>query len=131
MKAYYAHCKALYDTPQEVRDLKLLRTLFADNFVNPNNRQVDADLQRLRDAHASYPQSLYVSTMDYFEKFADECDIIVFRALPDGRIPSGVAQEIQWFRQRGKPVLELPSNILSRVMSLDATREYLTEVGER
>lgn len=116
MKVYYAHCMSIYNTPQEQRDLKTLRRL-GFKTVNPNSEKHEAGANLLG--------------MAYFEKFADECDAIAFRALPDGSISAGVAKEIRWFRRRGKPVFELPSSILRRSISPEETKEYLQEVGER
>jgi hypothetical protein len=66
-----------------------------------------------------------------FRPLAEGCDLFVFRALPDGRIPAGVMQELMWARAVGRPILELPSGTLGRAMSVESTREYLHEVGQR
>lgn len=121
MKIYYAHCQALYDTPQERRDIETLERL-GFVVVNPGAPWVERALLPI-------PKE---ERMAWFERFADECDAIAFRGLPaSDKIPSGVAKEIEWFRQRNKPVIELPSLSLSRIMSLDDTRIYLHEVGQR
>lgn len=125
MKAYYAHCKALYNTPQEKRDVEEIAKL-GFWVVNPNSVVVADAMAKLKADIAAKEAS-----MDYFKRFSLVCDICVFRALPDGRIPSGVASEIKWFQELGKPVLELPSRLASRMISLDETREYLREVGQR
>jgi hypothetical protein len=57
--------------------------------------------------------------------------VLAFRALPDGTIPSGVAQEIKWAGEAGIPVIELPSAVNRRTLTLDQTREYLKEIGQR
>jgi hypothetical protein len=121
MKVYYAHCMALYDTPQEYRDLETLAALGFD-VVNPNSPWIEAEMAKLKpDAR-----------MFWFERFADECDAIVFRGLPSSdKIPSGVAMEINWFHRRQKPVIELPSLAGTRVMTLKDTQIYLREVGQR
>jgi len=69
--------------------------------------------------------------MDYFKRFPKECGVIAIRALPDGRIPAGIAKEIDMFKEAGRPIIELPSGLIGRVMSVEATREYLAEVGQR
>jgi hypothetical protein len=70
--------------------------------------------------------------MGLFKKIiVDSCDVFAFRALPDGSIPAGVAKELGWALEAHKPILELPSNVLRRMISLEATRQYLAEVGQR
>lgn len=116
LKVYYAHCIALYDTKQELRDIKTLRSL-GFQVVNPNAKKHDVGARKYG--------------MAYFEQFSDACDLIAFRALPHGDIPGGVAKEIQWFRERGKPVIELPSLALRQFLSREISREYISEVGKR
>ena len=84
MKVYYAHCMAIYGTPQEARDIATLEALGL-TVVNPNTPECDAG---------------YIAQgMDYFKRFVTECDAIAFRAVPDGRIPAGIWREIQMFRE--------------------------------
>lgn len=116
MKAYYAHCIAIYDTAQEDRDLTTIRQLGYEP-VNPNCPECAEGYKK--------------EGMAFFKKFVDECYVIVFRALPDGAIPAGVASEIEYFVRVGKPVIELPSQMSRRVLSIEQTREYLQEVGQR
>lgn len=122
MKAYYAHCQAIYGTPQEARDLATIEALGL-SVVNPSSAEVKALLDKWKQANGN--------VMDFFVKLCGECDLCVFRALPDGSIPAGVAKEIASFVDAGKPVIELPSGILRRVITVDETREYLKEVGQR
>ena len=136
MKIYYAHCLALYDTKQEKRDILTLESL-GFTVINPNTSETQAACDRIK-MWATFANQIahrYVDpsaeVMKYFERFAKECDAIAFRALPDGRIPGGVYTEIQMFKKEGKPVVELPSNILSRQMTIEQSREYLGEVGYR
>lgn len=121
MKIYYAHCIAVYHTPQEARDIETLKRLGFE-VVNPSEPWVDEALE-------SIPKE---DRMAWFEQFADTCDAIAFRGLPNSdSIPSGVAKEIGWFIHRNKPVIELPSMSPCRIMSLEETRNYLREVGKR
>ena len=121
MKAYYAHCMAIYHTPQEDRDIELLKKLGFE-VVNPSSHEVESEVRSIISAE---------QRMNYFERFADECDILVFRGLPDGTIPSGVAKEIGWFQFRYKPILELPSALTRRTLTFEMTREFLREIGQR
>jgi hypothetical protein len=116
MKAYYAHCIALYNTPQEQRDVSMLEQL-GFTVVNPNCPECDEGYKR--------------EGMAYFNQFAVSCDLVAFRALPDGSIPAGVAHEVSEFAKRCKPVIELPSQITRRTLTFEQTREYLREVGQR
>lgn len=69
--------------------------------------------------------------MEVFREAVSACDVLAFRAFPDGSIPAGVAKEIKWAKEMGKPVFELPSCIERRVLSVDATREVIVESGKR
>jgi hypothetical protein len=122
-RVYYAHCIALYGTPQEDRDVEHLETLGFE-VLNPNNPDVSRDVAELKAAGRE-------DYMDYFHDLIQSCDAVAFRSLPDGRIPAGVAKEVQWADEVGIPVIELTSNFRSRVMSVEATRDYLKEIGQR
>lgn len=115
MKIYYAHCMFLYGTKQEERDVHTLSAF--GEVVNPNSPESDTGAK--------------IHGMDYFRRFVEECDAIAFRALPDGSIPSGVGKEINWFREAGKPIIELPGFSRRLLMTVEHTREYLREVGQR
>lgn len=124
VRVYYAHCLAIYDTPQEARDMQTLFRLGFDPY-NPNSPEVEAKIT----AHkAANPNGNY---MEFFRSLVTGCDALVFRALPDGRIPAGVAKEIDYAREANMPVFELPSRILGRTIGVEETREYLREVGQR
>ena len=107
-KCYYAHPMSIYDTAQEKRDIDLLQYLGFE-VVNPNRAQ-----------YTGYD-------MDDFCNLARTCDVVAFRALPDGSITSGVAEEIKahW------AVFELPSAISRRSLTITETLEALHESGQR
>jgi len=107
-RVYYAHHMALYGTPQEARDVKFLEDLDF-KVVNPNSYEYRG-----------------CGFNEYLE-IAAGCDLIAFRALPDGRITCGVAKEIE----SGPPVIELPSGISRRKLTIHQTLETLAELGER
>jgi hypothetical protein len=117
---------ALYGTPQEVRDVALLEALGFD-VDNPNN---PVTATRCLSLHESGVDSGAIMER-VFKPRAETCDVLVFRALPDGSIPAGVAKEIEWALAAGKPVIELPSGFRRRVLTVEQTREYLAEVGQR
>lgn len=118
MKVYYAHPLNIYNTPQEQRDLDTLATLFgAENILNPNTRELDTLYKRNYD-------------MNMFFDLVRACDVLAFRPTPFGKITAGVAAEIQVAKESGKLIIELP-NFIGRNMSVEMTREYLSEVGQR
>ena len=136
MKIYYAHCVALYNTKQETRDIATLQALGFE-VENPNDPLVEEACKWIREDTERFNRASTrqldpgEEVMKYFRQFATTCDAIAFRALPDGSIPAGVAKEIEYFREVGKPVIELPTALSTRVMTVDGTREYLKECGYR
>lgn len=109
---YYAHCLAIRNSPQESRDISLLEYLGLE-VINPFSKEYEGKYEEFG--------------MPFFTRLADECDLIAFRALPSGEIPAGVAWEID----RDKPIIELPSGVSRRKISVEQTREYLMEIGQR
>jgi len=116
LKIYYAHSIGLYNTPQETRDIELLESLGFE-VINPNTLLHHENYQR--------------EGMGYFKNVIWSCDALAFRANFDNSIGSGVALEIDFAGEKNIPVIELPSNISRRRLSLEETRGYLTETGER
>jgi len=126
--AYYAHCMLIYNTPIEKDDIELIESL-GFKVINPNQPEHEAGYKS--------------NGMEYFDELVRTSDILFFRAMPDGRISSGVAREIEaaeedWWptpaRPSGRgpiPVLELPSRIKSRTITPEETRQFLYEAGER
>lgn len=133
MKIYYSHCMAIYDTPQEERDIEYLKR-FGFEIVNPNTPEIN---EQVSDFRAKYPEVYGAKTtsqeiMDsIFLPMLQGCDGLVFRSLPDGSIPAGVALEIQTAKDAGMPILELPSSTLRRTLTVEETRSYLQEIGQR
>lgn len=136
MKIYYAHCKSIYNTPQELRDIQLLQALGYE-VLNPNSPHIQEECNKIKSSiNPYYCYSNFTSykrdeVMKYFTDLVLQCGVLAFRALPDGKIPSGVSQEIDVMRKANRPVIELPVHVGLREMSLEQTRFYLTEVGER
>lgn len=118
MKVYYAHPLNLYNTPQEQRDLHTLEALFgAENILNPNSPEVEAIYKSKKDDNL-------------FNALIQQADVFAFRGTPFGKITAGVAANLKFAQDNHKIIIELPST-LGRAMSVDATREYLREVGQR
>lgn len=117
MKIYYAHCVAIYNTPTEKRDLDVIVKLFPNaEIYNPNNEECQVGAKE--------------KGMDFFKDLVQGCDMTIFRALPNGKIPSGVYKEIKWTEEIDNPVIELPC-YTGREMSVDDTRQFLKEIGNR
>jgi hypothetical protein len=107
---------------QELRDIELIAEL--DSQVLPFDAEVSDAVARAK-ANGD-------SVMDtVFQPLVEKCDILFFRGLPDGRITTGVAREIGFARELGLPVLELPSGVICRTMTVVETKEYLEEAGLR
>lgn len=114
---YYAHCVAIYDCTQETEDMAVLRTLFPNHVIyNPNNPEA--------------VKCYNVYGMQYFFDIVGSCEVLVFRALPDGHITAGVADEIQCALDNHIPVIEMPS-LFKRRLDIDQTKSYLKEIGAR
>lgn len=124
MKVYYAHSMHLYNTKQEERDVQLLE-LLGFEVKNPNSGNIQSEVEDYRKLYGDD------EVMNYFKDLIDSCDCVIFRAHPDGKIPSGVAFEINYAREMNIPILELPTLVTSRNLSLDDTREYLKLLGQR
>jgi hypothetical protein len=113
---YYARSINLYGTEEDKRNIVLLRWL-GFQVADPNKQCF----------HDVYP----TMGMEVFYQYIDECDLLAFKALPDGSIPAGVANEIGHARLKHKPVFEIPGAINRRTLSVENTREYLRDVGAR
>lgn len=129
MKVYYSHCMAIYDTPQEKRDVKDLKLMGFEVF-NPNSSKCDEVVSKIR-RHACHFYDPGEKIMDFFMNEVKKCDVLAFRSLPDGSIPAGVHKEIAIAEETGKPIIELPSLIKRQILTVSQTRQYLKEVGQR
>ena len=122
MRVYYAHSVSIYNTKREDRDLKLLQQLGFE-VVNPNDPVHEDGYTSLKEQTGN--------GMPYFNQVIEDCQVLAFRAHPDGTIPAGVAKEIDVAIQANIPVIELPSSMHRRAMTVQETREYLVELGAR
>ncbi len=118
-KIYYAHPVNLYDTPQEESDLAFLKFLWPDAEVyNPNS---EFNCEKYKEYGMEW----------FFDKIGD-CDLVVFRSSPDGKIGAGVWGEISFADINCSiPIMEIPMLMESRSLSVDDTREYLKHSGVR
>lgn len=125
-RAYYAHCMSIYDTYQEERDIASIQQLGYE-VVNPNAPATQRACDAMVEARVAKGRAME----EIFRPLVEDADVFVFRALPDGAVSSGVYREWEWAVEAGIPVIELPSSIERRALSLTLTREYLREVGQR
>jgi hypothetical protein len=95
MKIYYAHFMGIYNTTQEERDVELIKYLYpCDELYNPNNEE----------SQIGYKEQ----GMNYFYSIIKDCDLLIFRGLPNGKIPAGVYGEIENAMSNNIPIIELP-----------------------
>ena len=118
--AYYARCMAIYGTPQEERDIELIAELGYQVLPFPPEEFIQK--RKAKGENVMYT---------VFLPIVEGADVVFFRALPDGMIPSGVALELQHAQDMEIPVLELPHLFLSRNLSYEDTYKYLCYVGQR
>lgn len=133
MRIYYAHCMAIYDTPQEARDLEFLTRLFPGaDIINPNTPDINYSCAAIRAAYEGTTIRAGHEIMEkVFKPLVLSCYALVFRALPDGMIPSGVYKELTWAREVGMGIVELPAAMSRRELTHPQTSEYLREIGQR
>ena len=123
--AYYARCQAIYGTPQEVRDIELIRDLGYRVLEFPAQDTIDA----MKEFHRNNPDW---NVMDhFFLPIVRGANVLFFRALPGGAIPAGVAKEIEYANNLSTPVLELPTFAMRPILDVNDTRLYLKEIGQR
>lgn len=109
MKVYYAHFMGIYNTPQEDRDIKTLEALGLE-VINPNKPETQSQFD------IAVSKGYEYAFDEVFLRKVRDCEVFAFRALPDGRIPSGVAWELSEAKLYKKTIIELPSAITSRSM---------------
>ncbi len=117
-KAYYARPISVDDTPQMERDLNLIWDLGYE--PSPTAAEKVAIMEAYK-----------IIGMDAFRPAVLECDLVVFRAFPDGSIGAGVAKELAWAIEKKIPVVEFPRQIDRRTLTVDQTRNMLAELGQR
>jgi hypothetical protein len=123
LKCYYAHTMTSYNSTIEAQDIELLETLGFE-VMNPNT---DVHQQGCKDYAFTHGVS---KVMNYFVEFiSTQCDVVAFRALPNGQILSGVATEVDAAITLGIPVIELPCSVRKRMMDYSETKQYLIELG--
>lgn len=118
-KCYFARPISQYNTLQDARDLDTIRDLGFE-VINPNKEELS---------------ELYLQKgMQAFTDLINDdslVDLLIYRSFPDLKISAGVVKEIECAINAQKIVFELPTFTEVRKLSVVATREYLTLLGQR
>lgn len=122
LKCYYAHTMVSYGSTIEQMDIELLESLGFE-VINPSSPDI---AQGCKDYVFNNGAS---NVMSYFKDIIDTCELVAFRALPNGDILSGIAAEVEHAIVAGIQVIELPSSVRKRMMDYPATKQYLIELG--
>lgn len=130
MKVYYAHFMGTYNTPVEERDIKTLSSLGLE-ILNPNSKEISDRFAKAKEGLDTKILDNYMKAFEVFFDCVRECEVFAFRGLPNGRIPGGVAKELEVAIANNKIIIELPCSMISRSMGGEETREYLRDMGER
>jgi hypothetical protein len=108
-RVYYAHGMLHYDSELEQEDVKMLKTM---GFEVENPNHIDNERE-------------YIRTKDFnvFLNLVKSCNILAFRSVA-GKITAGVGKEIQFAKELGMPVIELPTLLSDRFLTIEETIEY-------
>lgn len=119
---YYAHPIWFYNTDRERADVTIIKQI--GNVLSPNAPEHETAYQARKASGGK--------GMGYFlEDVLPTCSACAFRADTDGKISSGVALEVQWFFEHGRPVYEVlddgivcvkASDLDGRVLSIEDTK---------
>lgn len=121
-KCYYAHTMLSYGSTIEEQDVKTLEDLGFE-VINPNQESIQGDIDDYIEKNGRE------NVMSFFEGIIDKCDLVAFRANPDGNILSGIAYELKHALKTNKPIIELPCSLEQRMWDYPRTKKYLIEIG--
>lgn len=119
---YYAHPMSTYNSIIEAEDIELLEKL-GFIVVNPNKESIQNGMNKFKLENPG------ANIMNYFGDIVQKCDVLAFRAAPGGKIVSGCAFEIEVATTKNIPVIELPTDLVSRFMSHLESKLYLKQIG--
>jgi hypothetical protein len=122
LKCYYSHTMTSYDSTIEQEDIELLERLGFE-VVNPNSPDIQSEMEDYINMYGKQ------NVMDYFKSVVRFCDVVAFRAIPNGDILSGVSAELEEAIEEEIPIIELPCSLQSRMMDYPETKQYLIELG--
>ena len=122
LKCYYAHTMLSYGSTIEEHDIQLLHGLGLE-VINPNCKEISDGMSKYIE---KYGRS---NVMRYFQDIVESCDIVAFRALPDGTILSGISAELLAAKAAFIPIIELPCSLEKRMTEYPETKQLLLEMG--
>ena len=122
IKCYYAHSMLSYGSTIEKQDVDLL-TKLGFEVINPNQPEIELAVQEYIIVFGRE------NCMNFFKPIIDQCDIVAFRGLPNGDILSGIGFEINYAKEIGLEVIELPCNLNKRMLDYSTTKQTLIELG--
>lgn len=107
MKLYFAHSVSDYSTAYEGQCYNVMRLL---GYVVENPNQ------------SHHQEGYRIKGMSYFlDDVLPHCDGVAFAPLPSGWVGAGVAMEVDWFINRGRPIYMVDD----RALYTFATHEFL------
>lgn len=125
-KIYYARSMSIYGTPQELRDKRMISSAFTDAEIIQF-----PDEKLIQEWYKEYPDESHLVMEQWFYPLVERADVLLFRGMPGTLdVGAGVAGEVAHARSKGIPVFELPTE-LRRTMTVEETRAYLRETGQR
>jgi len=112
VKIYYAHCKSVYGSQEELRDINLLKRL-GFRVLNPSD--------------PIYREGWRTKRMAYGLDLLKQCQAIAFKQVPFHGISAGVLQELKWAKELNIPIIEIPYKPIRKYksMSIEETRDYI------
>lgn len=122
LKCYYAHSMLSYGSTIEEYDIQLLQKLGFE-VVNPNCKEISDGMNKYIEKFGRN------NVMRYFQNIVGSCDVVAFRALPDGTILSGISSELLAAKASFIPIIELSCSLEKRMTEYPETKQLLLEMG--
>lgn len=116
MKAFYSRPINLYGTLEDQRNIDSIKSLGYE-VIDTESEEIQAEYSR--------------KGMDVFFDLIKNTDVLFFKCALNMQITQGVYKHIVFASDNGIPVLEIPTILNARVMSLEDTRKYLQLTGKR
>ena len=99
-KLYFAHSRKEYGTLQEKHILNTIRRKFPTcEILNPGSKQNQRNFKRVLT-----PGLTVAEYMKHFFRIIDDCEMLVFSSLPDGKLGKGTTEEIFYAFTKELPV---------------------------
>jgi len=105
--AYFARPVVNFGTEQDKKDIEMIESL-GYTVIDITTPEVKLMYQ--------------LHGMSVFEPLVKKSSVVFFRAFLSGSIGAGVYKEVCWARDARKPVLELPTGVSDRALTVEQTR---------